>query len=121
MDATREKMCVFENYQVTDEEWELIKANFAYQEQNNPSNKAYSKEYIINALSRLTECVAEQDQSSLVFERQEINTTFPLTRRAKKDVILKYLNLFQKVLPTWYKLPPMLADDFQMFILKRRK
>ena len=58
------------NYQVTDEEWELVKANFAYQAQpDNPPEEAYSKEYIINALARFTEYVAEQDQGSAVFEK----------------------------------------------------
>ena len=59
MDATREAMCTFDYYQVTDEVWELVKANFAYQAQpDNPPKEAYSKEYIINALIRFTEYVA---------------------------------------------------------------
>ena len=111
MDATREEMCTFENYQVTDEEWELVKANFAYQAQpDNPPKEAYSKEYIINALARFTEYVAEQDQGSAVFEK---SVTYSQPRRARKDVFLKYLNLLREFLPKWYNLPPMLADSFK--------
>ena len=111
MDATREAMCTFDYYQVTDEVWELVKANFAYQAQpDNPPQEAYSKEYIINALIRFTEYVAEQDQGSAVFEK---SVTYIPPRRARKDVFLKYLNLLREFLPKWYNLPPMLADSFK--------
>jgi hypothetical protein len=117
MDAIKEDQMtnVVGNYQMTDEDWELVKANFFYQD--NIGRVSYSKEYTINALSRLTDFVAEQDQSSIVFERETFNIdNQPQSNphnRAKKDVFLEYLNLFQEVLPTWYNLPPMLADKFQ--------
>ena len=61
MDAIKEdcKLAVG-NYQMTDEEWELVKTNFT-------NHQIFSKEYVIHALSRLIDFVAEQDQDPIIF------------------------------------------------------
>ena len=113
------------NYQMTDEEWELVKANFAYTEEDTVllDSIHFSKEYVIQAVSRLIDFVAEEPQESNLFANDE--NLFPAVgvdanqSRVNKDVFLEYLKMFQKVLPNWYKLLPDLAYDFREQLFMR--